>query len=212
MQNYDLKDIFNLPLRIQMGVVAIFCLLIVYIGYQWDIASLKRELLTVQAHESDLQDQLKSILANLTTVENDIAQLPALKKVLTNLQDNLVKADTLPDNLNEILKMGTANQLQFQIFSPGAEIKDAAQPNYRRTPINTIVVGEYSQIANFLSQIANMPTLVVINNLALLRGMTKLYDKKEAQEPGYANRISAAISLDVYRLVETTPENTRHVN
>jgi Tfp pilus assembly protein PilO len=209
MQDYDIKDIFNLPLRIQLSVVAIFCLIIFYLGYQWDISSLKRELLSVQTQEIDLKTQLQALIDNLTSVNDDIAQLPALQTILKNLQSRLVTTQNLPDTLNEILKVGTSNQLQFQLFTPGAEIKDDAYPAYRRIPITTVVIGEYDQIANFLSQIASMPTLVVIANFELVKGQSKLYDKKEAQEPGYADRLTAAIGLELYRLIDKSEKSEK---
>jgi type IV pilus assembly protein PilO len=212
MEDYDIKDIFNLPLRVQLTVVAIFCLLIFYLGYQWDISSLKKELHSVQSQETDLKSQLQALIDNLNTVNSDIAQLPMLQALLKQWQTGLVTTETLPDTLNEILKMGTANQLQFQIFTPSSEIKDDAYPAYRRIPINTVVIGEYDQIANFVSQVANMSTLVVISNFELIRGQNKLYDKKEAAEPGYADRLTSAMTLEVYSLAETVTKTEKGPN
>jgi type IV pilus assembly protein PilO len=209
MQDYDIKDIFNLPLRVQLTVVAIFCLLIFYLGYQWDISSLKKELASVQAQETDLKLQLKALIDNLSTVNNDIAQLPTLQNLLIKWQTGFVTTDSLPDTLNEILRIGTSNQLQFQIFSPSSEIKDDAYPTYRRIPINAVVIGEYDQIATFLSQVANLPTLVVISNFELIKGQNKLYDRKEAEEPGYANRMTAALTLEVYRLADNVDKTEK---
>jgi type IV pilus assembly protein PilO len=212
MQDYDIKDIFNLPLRVQMSVVALFCLIIFYLGYQWDISSLKKELASSQRQESDLKLQLQGLIDNLNAVNNDIAQLPLLQDLLKKWQTGLVTTESLPDTLNEILRLGTNNQLQFQIFSPSSEIKDDAYPTYRRIPINSVVIGQYDQIATFLSQVASMPTLVVISNFEILQGQNKLYDKKEALEPGYADRLTAAISLEVYSLAETVTKTEKAPN
>jgi type IV pilus assembly protein PilO len=191
---------------------ALFCLIIFYLGYQWDISSLKKELASSQRQESDLKLQLQGLIDNLNAVNNDIAQLPLLQDLLKKWQTGLVTTESLPDTLNEILRLGTNNQLQFQIFSPSSEIKDDAYPTYRRIPINSVVIGQYDQIATFLSQVASMPTLVVISNFEILQGQNKLYDKKEALEPGYADRLTAAISLEVYSLAETVTKTEKAPN
>jgi Tfp pilus assembly protein PilO len=200
MQDIDIKDIFNLPLRGQMAVIGIFCFLIFYLGYQWDISSLKKELISVKTQQADLKTQLQALMDNLGNVNSDIAQLPKLEELLKQWQSQLIKVENLPDALNEILKIGTTDQLEFQLFTPGSEIKDDTYPLYRRIPITTVVIGEFSQLANFISQVANMNTLIVITNLEIAKGQNKLFDKKEAEEPGYADRLTGAMSLDVYHL------------
>ena len=200
MQNVDIKDIMNMPLRMQMAVISVFCVLIFYLGYQWDISSLKKELRSVQAQQADLKTQLAALMDNIGSVNSDIAQLPRLEQMLKVWQTQLVNVDNMPDTLSEILKLGTTNQLEFQLFTPGSDIKDDTYPLYRRAPITTVVIGEFSQFATFISQVANMHTLVVIANIEIAKGQNKLYDKKEAEEPGYANRLTGAMSLEIYHL------------
>jgi type IV pilus assembly protein PilO len=202
MDNYDVKDLFNLPIKIQLTVVAVFCLIIFWLAYQWDISSMKQQLASLQPQEADLKTQLQALTLSVAEVNNDIAQLPKLQDLLKQWQGQLVKPSNLPDLLNDILKKGTANQLEFQLFNPGSETKDDKYPDYSKVPISTVVIGDYHQVATFMSQVANMPEIVVIGNFQLARGQNKLYDKKEAAQAGYANRLTGEITLEVYHLAE----------
>jgi type IV pilus assembly protein PilO len=199
MKNIDLKDIASLPLKIQLIVSGIVFVLIFYLGYLWDSSSLTKELVASQQEEQDLKIQIDTLLKVLALMNSDVAQLPTLENALKDWQKKLVKPSELPDVLNEILKIGTANQLQFDIFNPSPEIKEDA---YVKVPIKTVVIGDYPHIATFISQVANMPWIIVINNLVITKGTNKLFEKKAAEQPGYENRLTAELTLDVYSLTE----------
>jgi type IV pilus assembly protein PilO len=205
MQDYDIKDIFNLPIKIQMTMVGVFCLLIFYLGYQFDFSSEKRVLLSGQTQEKDLKMQLGALEDNISDLNKELAQLPQLQVLLKQWNAQLVKADALPDMLNDILKLGTTNQLQFQLFNPSAEIKEEAYPIYEKVPINAVAIGEYHQTANFISQVANLPTLVAVENFVMSKGQAKLFNKKESMEPGYADRLTTLVVFEIYYLANKTP-------
>lgn len=199
MIDYDIKNITNLPLKAQLLVSSIFFFVILYFGYLWDFSALNRQIASGKQQEQDLKIQVEALIDDLADLNDEISQLPKLKEMLQTWQAKLVKPSELPDLLNEILKVGTNNQLQFDLFNPGAEVKEDL---YYQVPIKTIVTGDYNQIASFLSQVANMPWIVVIDNFVINKGQNKLYEKKIAEQPGYANRLTAEITLEVYHLAE----------
>jgi type IV pilus assembly protein PilO len=205
MQDYDIKDIFNLPVKVQMMVVGLFCVLMFYLGYQFDIAGLKHELLSAQTEEKNLKMQFEALESDLGDLNRELAQLPQLTNLLKKWNDQLVQTTNLPDMLNDILKLGTENQLEFQLFNPGAETKEDAYPVYDKVPINVVTIGDYHETANFMSQIANLPKLVVIDNFIMSRGQNKLFDKKAAAQPGYANRMTTLLIFQIYHLSDKPP-------
>lgn len=199
MQNYDLKDITNLPVKIQLIFIGILCGVIFYFGYMWDISSLQKQLTAKKTQEQDLKIQLQALINSQASINNDIAELPILQIKRTEWQSRLVKPSELSDLLNDILKIGTANQLVFDLFNPGEVVKENL---YQKIPIKTVVIGDYNHIGEFISQVINMKTIVVIDNFTVQKESSKLYDKKLAEQPGYANRLSAEITLEVYQIAE----------
>jgi type IV pilus assembly protein PilO len=173
-----------------------------YLGYQFDIASKKHELLSAQTQEKDLKTQLQALEDDLGDLNRELAQLPQLQALLKKWNNQLVETNNLPDMLNDILKLGTANQLEFQLFNPASEVTEEAYPVYEKVPINVVTIGDYHETANFMSQIANLPKLVVIDNFIMQKGQNKLFDKKAAAVPGYANKMTSLIMFQIYHVAD----------
>lgn len=202
LKDYDLKNIADLPFKVQIVVCCVLCALVIYFGYLWDISYQEKELQAIQNQEGDFKTQYQGIAVNLVNLQNDLSQLPQIRAAIEKQQAKLVKFASLPDLLNEILKVGTTNQLQFDLFSPGAPVKEKY---YLRVPITAIATGSYNQIANFFSQIANMPMIVVIGNYQIARPQGKLNEKRLTTQAGYINQLQAQFVLNVYTLPEEVP-------
>lgn len=164
MAKYDFNNIDQWPAALRYFIYALTCAIVIYLGYFFDISNLTKQLNTIKKQEQDLKQQFEILFNQQSILETDIADLPMLQQTLTMWQKKLIKKGDLPELLNEILKIGTANGLQFNLFNPEAEVKDGI---YNRVPIKVVVAGGYNQIATFVSQTANLPWIVVIQNFKL---------------------------------------------
>lgn len=73
--------------------------------------------------------------------------------------------------LENITKLGTSDHLKFVNFKPQQPI---AHEFYAELPVAVTVMGQYHQIAHFLSGIANLPSSVVgINEFELTKPMSE---------------------------------------
>jgi type IV pilus assembly protein PilO len=196
--NLDFNNIGDIPVSIKIIIVAFISAIIFYFAYFLDFASLQRIIKTNEQHETDLKTQLAGLIGAEAIIDTELSHLPQLQKILAEWQGQLIKPSELPALLNEILKIGTANTLQFDLFNPGEKLKE---DQYMKVPIRVIVRGSYDQIANFISQVANMKWLVGIESFNIeKKAMTDT--EKKAVDQSSPSHIVSEINLEVYYLAD----------
>lgn len=193
--NYDIKDIYAWPLKAQALLLALFSLLLLYFGYLIDLSILRREIQASYQQENDLKLQFKKILEQKISPQNEIAQIPALKKLLSQWQAKIIVESELTATLDQILKLGSQDQLKFNKFEPENEITAGI---YKKTPVKANVAGTYNQIASFISQLANFPKLIQLNDLTISHIMTA-DASSEIATSGPNIPLVAEINFDIYR-------------
>ena len=197
--NIDLKDIASLPLKQQLCVIGFFCIALMAIGYYYSISSIKKNLVAAQKQEVDLKDQFQSLQTMQSAIADDVALYPQIAAAIKAWNSKLVQPTAVSDLTNDILKLGMTNNLQFEAFSPGPEVK---VDQYLEIPIRVVVSGQYNDIAAFMSQIANMDTIVSIADFSLSKNIVP---NPEAASKGnnasnVSNRLSAELNLEVYHV------------
>lgn len=184
-------DIFELPTSMQIMIIAIICVVVLALAYFFDFSTKTLQISGANQQETTLKLQYEESLKQEAKLQNDVSNLPLIKKMLATWQDKLVKPAEMPDVLNQILKIGAANQLQFNLFSP-----QAVQPDhgFNKIPIKVSVLGNYHEIASFISQVANMPWIISVNYFTI--GRTKVINPGDKAD----SRLTADILLEVYYL------------
>lgn len=194
----NIKNFYAWPLAIHMLIIFLICVLIFYFAYGWDITRLQSKLANSKEKESDLKQQLELVIRKQILTSKEISHYFKLEKLLVDWQKQLISYPQLPELLNDILKMGTSNQIYFSQFNPGEETKETI---YLKLPIKVIAVGSYHQLANFISQIANMPAIVVINDFTISNeNKNDVLGSKLAEEANTRHFLTAELLLDIYRL------------
>jgi type IV pilus assembly protein PilO len=69
--------------------------------------------------------------------------------------------------LSDINQAGIGRGLQFELFKPGQVV---VKDYYAELPIDIKVTGSYHDIGEFAADMARMPRIVTLNNLALTAG------------------------------------------
>lgn len=200
MKKYDLKTIYEWSAIPQAFVIGLICIIVYFIGDRVDTSTLKIKLFNSEQQEQSLKQQMGLIINEEQSVKNDISQFAKYNAMLTAWHKQMINYSDLPELLNQILKIGSNNQLHFALFSPGSEIKENL---YYRVPIKLIVVGSYHQLANFISQVANLSWIVVVDDFTISKENTNdVLGAKLAEQANAENLLTAGIVLDVYYLTE----------
>ncbi len=98
---------------------------------------------------------------NLDALKKQKAQIGEYVATLEKALPSKAEMDAL---LSDITHAGLGRGLQFLLFKPGQVI---VKDYYAEQPIDIKVTGNYSDVGEFSSDIANLPRIVTLNNLAL---------------------------------------------
>jgi type IV pilus assembly protein PilO len=196
MVDYDLKNFAEFPIKIKLFFMLVPIIIIFYLEYLWDYSVSVKQVNRTKQQQQDLKAQLEGLLDKNMDLNNELSQLTALKQAIQDWQGKLVKPNGVSDLLNDVIKAGTANQLQFDLFSPAPPVKEG---DYSKVIINTTVSGSYNQIAVFFSQLANLPMLIEIDNFTISKA--QVTPDKTGSTSG-SQLLSAKMVLNIYSVAE----------
>lgn len=208
MKNVDLKELTldNLaiwPLPIKVGVVAICCLLILGLGYWFDISTQFSLLNSAEQNEATLRTEFQTKASQAGSLPLYQKQLQEMQLVLAGMVKQLPNSTEIPNLLEEISKMGISNGLQFQLFRPMPEID---LNFFIELPIQISVIGSYHQLGLFISQVAGLNRIVTLQDFSIEQYKDKPGTLlKEPSEPG-EEQLIMNITAKTYRYSDEAPD------
>ncbi len=151
----------NAP-RVAVYVGLLVATLAAFWWFDWqDLADTltQRETEEVQLRENWVVK--KRLAVNLEEHKRQLAEIDRQFGALLKQLPNRAEMDSL---LSDINQAGLGRGLQFELFKPGADvIKDF----YAEMPIDIRVIGTYHDLGEFASDVARMPRIVTLNDIAL---------------------------------------------
>jgi type IV pilus assembly protein PilO len=139
---------------------------LLFVGWLVYWRGLLEELETGRQQElqlrTEFQDKVKKAV-NLDDLRKQKVQVEQYVGVLEKQLPSRAEMDAL---LTDINQAGVGRGAQLQLFKPGQiQVKDY----YAELPIAVKVVGNYHDLGSFSSDIANLPRIVTLNNLTIMR-------------------------------------------
>ena len=145
-------------------VSLLVCLALLYGGWQFLIRDQRLSLDYERAQELELRRTFtikKGMVVNLPAYQ---AQMIQIKNMLAELVRQLPDSSEVPSLLIDITEAGGRRGLEFVVFDPQEqELGDF----YSTLPILMEVKGNYHQLANFISDLAQMPRIVTVGDLEI---------------------------------------------
>ncbi|KTD64883.1 type IV pilus inner membrane component PilO [Legionella spiritensis] len=164
LNELTLDNIGQWPAPVKYLLAAIVAILIVALGYwvivkpnieQYDALLVQEETLRAEF------EQKQQMASNLQAYR---VQLQIIKERFGNMLRQLPAQNEMPGLVEDISKTGIASGLTFELFAPQPEV---AHDFYIELPINITVVGNYHQLALFLSRIAQMSRIVTLHDFEI---------------------------------------------
>jgi type IV pilus assembly protein PilO len=146
-----------------IGVTAAVCVA-GYFGY-WSSQFEEQE--AGLAQENKLRDEYKIKTAQAINLDALRAQKAQVDQYVDRLQKQLPSKAEMAALLTDINQAGTGRGLQFELFKPQQVV---VKDYYAELPIDIKITGSYHDIGAFTGDIANLPRIVTLNNLALSTG------------------------------------------
>jgi type IV pilus assembly protein PilO len=125
---------------------------------QWDALS-KSKSEEVQLKENFLTKKKQAI--NLDLIKKQLTETQESLGALLKQLPNKSEMDAL---LTDINQAGLGRGLQFELFKPGVETVNGS---FSEQPIAIKVTGNYDDIGRFSSDIAMLPRIVTLNDIAV---------------------------------------------
>lgn len=116
------------------------------------------------ATEVRLRDEFKLKMAQAINLEALRAQKMQVDQYVERLQKQLPSKAEMAALLSDINQAGLGRGLQFELFKPGQVV---VKDYYAELPIDIKVTGNYHDIGAFAGDMANLPRIVTLNNMAL---------------------------------------------
>lgn len=188
---YDIKEVYDWPLIPKAILIVLMCVLLLFLAYFFDFSGSLRRLGLAKQQEIDLKTQFVSLSNSEADIKQELKKYPMLEEVLVAFQKKLIAPDDLPEVMNDILKMGEQNGLKFINFTPGKEEK---LDKYIKITVKAVVTGTYDQIANFMSQVANIDRFVAIGNFTIVKAAQAQANAATAE----SGHLTADLTLEIY--------------
>lgn len=161
LNELTLDDIGHWPNPVKYAVLAIIFSLIVGLGYWIIIARSLEEYDSLVREEKNLKQQFERkqyLASNLQAYKNQIA---IMQEKFGDMLRQLPTKNEMPGLLEDISKTGIASGLVFESFAPEPEV---IHDFYIELPIKIAVLGNYHQLAVFLSRVAQMRRIVTLHD------------------------------------------------
>ncbi|GGC80718.1 type 4a pilus biogenesis protein PilO [Undibacterium terreum] len=120
-----------------------------------------------QQEELKLKDSYKQKMQQAISLDALKEQRKLVLQYVATMEKQLPSKAEMDALLSDINQAGLGRGLQFDLFKPGqALVKDY----YAELPINIRLLGNYHDMGEFVSDIAKLPRIVTLNNLAVSSG------------------------------------------
>ncbi|HEU4842815.1 MAG TPA: type 4a pilus biogenesis protein PilO [Burkholderiaceae bacterium] len=140
---------------------------VVALGYfaYWD-SQFEEQDAGAQA-ELKLRDEYRFKEGQAVNLDALRAQKVQVDQYVDRLQKQLPSKAEMAALLSDINQAGLGRGLQFELFKPGQVV---VKDYYAELPIDIKVTGNYHDIGAFTGDMANLPRIVTLNNMAITAG------------------------------------------
>lgn len=172
LRNLNLRNIGSWPVLPKVLALLGIVVVIVALGYFLDWKDQWETLEGVRAEEGKLKVQYAEKKAKAINFELYVQQLSEVEQSFGALVKQLPNRSEIDALLTDINQAGLGRGLQFELFRPAAQEKMAEF--YAELPIRLRITGTYHDMGAFASDIAQLPRIVTLNDLAISNDKGKL--------------------------------------
>ena len=155
------------PLAPKLAILAGLLVLLVAAGWWFLWSDQLLELESKQKEELTLKQQYLDKKRQAVNLDLYIEQLAEIDRSFGALLKQLPNKSEVEALLIEVNQAGLGRGLQFDLFRPGGE---QVKEFYAELPIAVKINGGYHDFGAFAADIAKLPRIVTLNNIAIVPG------------------------------------------
>ncbi len=165
IRRLNLRDAGNWPLLPKVAVLVAIFLVIVALGLYFDWLDQWETLGKAEQVEMDLKAKYTEKKARAVNFDLYVQQLNEVEQSFGALVKQLPNRSEIDALLTDVNQAGLGRGLQFDLFRPATQEKMA--DFYAELPINIKITGNYHDMGAFASDIAQLPRIVTLNDVAI---------------------------------------------
>ena len=165
IRRLNIREVGNWPLLPKLAILTIILVVIVAAGAGLDWKDQYETLDKQQQQELTLRTQYTEKKAKAINYDLYVQQLKEIEQSFGALLKQLPNRSEMDALLTDINQAGLGRGLQFELFKPASQEKMAEF--YAELPIEVKVTGTYHDMGAFASDVAQLPRIVTLNDVAV---------------------------------------------
>lgn len=165
IRRLNFREVGNWPLLPRVLVLFAIFLVIVALGAWFDWKDRYEELDKAEQEETRLKEQYATKKAKAINFDIYVQQLKDIEQSFGALLKQLPNKAEMDALLTDINQAGLGRGLQFDLFKPAAQERLA--DFYAELPIAVKITGNYHDMGAFASDVAQLPRIVTLNDVAI---------------------------------------------
>ena len=178
------ENIGSWPLAVKVIAWVLAFVLVMVLGYFYNISDLRQQLAQVEQKEIELKKEFEDKAFKAANLDALRTQMKEMEESFGALISQLPSDTEVPGLLEDITNKGVESGLDIKSIKLQPEV---AKEFYIELPINIEVTGTYHDFGTFVSGIAGLPRIVT------------LHDFKMTSDPKTPGVLSMSISAKTYR-------------
>ncbi|PCI23277.1 MAG: pilus assembly protein PilO [Piscirickettsiaceae bacterium] len=162
--NWDFNEAGNWPRAVKAAAIALACVILIAAWVYYDTLDQRDVLAEVETKELSLKKAFEVKQQKAANLEPYKKQLVEMKEQFGAMLQQLPNKTEVAELLIDVSQAGLASGLEFTLFQPLGESK---RDFYAEKPIKIKVVGNYHEFGEFVSNLAALPRIVTLHNVAL---------------------------------------------
>jgi len=167
INNITLDSIGDLPLIVKWVIIAVLCVAILAGGFWFlnkpQLEQLDREKVSL----SDLKQEFEAKQHDAASLKSYQQQMVKIKRTFGVLLRKLPSKTEVPALLEDISNAGVSSGLRFTSFKP---LPENIFSFYAELPVEITVLGDYHQLAEFVSKISALDRIVTVHDFSITKG------------------------------------------
>ena len=165
IRRLNFREAGTWPISVKVVMLLILVLLIVAAGAFFDWKDQYETLGNVQQEELKLRDQYTQKKVKAINFELYVQQLKEVEQSFGALVKQLPNRAEIDALLTDINQAGLGRGLTFELFKPASQEK--MEDFYAELPISIRITGNYHDMGAFASDVAQLPRIVTLNDVAI---------------------------------------------
>jgi len=204
LNEVTLDNIEFWPPIIKAAAIIMIAVFVLGISYWLDISKQLTQLSRARQQENELRDifaDKQQYLANIDTYRQQVAEIT---KMLAKMVHQFPSETEIPGLLEDISEVGVESGLKFLLFDP---LQEEQYEYYAELSIRISVLGNYHQLATFVSRIAQLERIVTIHDFEIIpaqRTDTATQDQSLAYQSNDNKELIMNMTAKIYRYTLNT--------